>query len=223
MAMRSRRTKMDLAPSILSADFAVLKEQIAEVEKAGVNMLHIDVMDGHFVPNITIGADVVKSIRRYSRLIFDVHLMIEYPDRYIEDFVKAGADIITIHIECGSDIKKCIDMIHEHGIKAGIAINPDTDISGIEPYIGEVDMVLVMSVYPGFGGQKYMESVESKIEYLRNIPDIDIEVDGGVCEENIAHIAKIGVNKIVAGSAVFNDDITGSINKLMKAAESEDV
>ena len=212
---------MELSPSILSADFAVLGEQIKEVEDSGVDMLHLDVMDGHFVPNISFGEVLIKSIRRCTRMIFDVHLMLEYPDRYIEDFIKAGADIITIHLECSSDIDECIDMIHSHNLKAGLAVNPDTDISLIEPYLEKIDMALIMSVHPGFGGQTYMSEVESKIEYLRNLPDIDIdiEVDGGISVENIAHVVKIGANIIVAGSAVFNDDITGSVRDLYAAAE----
>lgn len=211
---------MDLAPSILSADFAILKEQIQEAEEAGVRMLHLDVMDGHFVPNMTFGAILVKSIRRYSNLIFDTHLMIEYPDKYIEDFIKAGADIITIHIECKSDIDECIDMIHSHGIKAGLAVNPDTDITQLEPYLNRIDMALVMSVHPGFGGQTYISGVESKIKYLKDVcgDEVDIEVDGGISEENIAHIVETGANIIVAGSAVFNEDITASVKRLYEAA-----
>lgn len=210
---------MDLAPSILSADFAILKEQIQEIESTGVRMLHIDVMDGHFVPNITFGAVLIKSIRRYTNLIFDVHLMIEYPDKYIEDFIKAGADIITIHIESESDIDECIDMIHSHEIKAGLAVNPDTDMEMIEPYLDKIDMVLVMSVHPGFGGQVYINETDDRIEYLHNVcgEDLDIEVDGGISEENIAHIVEMGANIIVAGSAVFNDDITASIKRLYDA------
>lgn len=210
---------MDLAPSILSADFAILKEQIQEIENTGVRMLHIDVMDGHFVPNITFGAVLIKSIRRYTNLIFDVHLMIEYPDKYIEDFIKAGADIITIHIESESDIDECIDMIHSHEIKAGLAVNPDTDMEMIEPYLDKIDMVLVMSVHPGFGGQVYINETDDRIEYLHNVcgEDLDIEVDGGISEENIAHIVEMGANIIVAGSAVFNDDITASIKRLYDA------
>ncbi len=212
---------MELSPSILSADFAVLGKQIKEVEDMGVEMLHLDVMDGHFVPNISFGEVLIKSIRRYTRMIFDVHLMLEYPDRYIEDFIKAGADIITIHIECSSDIDECIDMIHAHNLKAGLAVNPDTDISLIEPYLEKIDMALIMSVHPGFGGQTYMSEVEPKIEYLRSLPDIDIdiEVDGGISSENIAHVVEVGANIIVAGSAVFNDDIKGSVKALYAAAE----
>ncbi|MCH5185142.1 MAG: ribulose-phosphate 3-epimerase [Oscillospiraceae bacterium] len=211
---------MELAPSILSADFAILKEQIREVEETGVRMIHLDVMDGHFVPNMTFGAVLVKSIRRYTDLIFDVHLMIDHPDRYIEDFVKAGADIITVHIECESDIDECIDMIHSYGIKAGIAVNPDTDIMLAEKYLGKTDMVLVMSVHPGFGGQTYVSDVESKIKYLRELSgvDFDIEIDGGISAENIAHVSDIGVDIVVTGSAVFNGDITGSVKALYEAA-----
>lgn len=212
---------MILSPSILSADFGILKEQVIEAENAGAQWLHLDVMDGNFVPNITFGAVVIKSVRQYSNLFFDVHLMIENPERYIEDFANSGADIITFHAEATEDIRKCIELVRSFDVKVGIAVNPDTEIEIIEPYLDMIDMVLVMSVYPGFGGQKYIESVNEKIRYLKHAKgeDIYIEVDGGIKAENIAEVLECGANVIVAGSAVFNGNITESVNELYKAAE----
>lgn len=211
---------MKLAPSILSADFGILRQQVQDIEKAGADWLHIDVMDGHFVPNISFGAVVMKSIRPYSTLFFDVHLMIENPERYIEDFVKAGADSITVHVEAVEDVRACIELIRSFHVKVGLSIKPDTDIDEVEEYISDVDMILVMSVYPGFGGQAYLESVNEKIAELRRVAgeEIDIQVDGGINEENIASVVKLGANVIVAGSAVFRGNITESVKKLREAA-----
>jgi len=212
-----------LAPSILSADFACLGEQVRLVEEAGVEYLHIDVMDGHFVPNITIGPLVVEALRPKCGLVFDVHLMIKEPDKYIGDFVKAGADIISVHAETCPHLHRSIQNIRSHGVKAAVALNPATPLNIVEYVLQDLDMVLLMTVNPGFGGQKFISDVLPKITALRDkIKTLglttDIQVDGGVGPGNAGDIVKAGANVLVAGSAVFGSgDIAGAVRDLRKA------
>jgi ribulose-phosphate 3-epimerase len=197
-----------LSPSILSADFSKLGEDIKLVEQGGADYIHIDVMDGHFVPNITIGPDVVKSLRKITELTFDVHLMIENPDKYIEDFYNAGADIITVHQESCIHLHRTIQKIKSFGLKAGVSINPATPVSLLKDIIRDVDMVLIMSVNPGFGGQSLIKNVKYKFEELNQMIkdfnlNIDIEIDGGVTADNLEEVLNWGANVIVAGSAIY--------------------
>ena len=212
-----------IAPSILSADFSNLHGDISKVERAGAELLHIDVMDGHFVPNITIGPMVVKALRPKTKMIFDVHLMIEDPDKYINQFVEAGADIISVHAETCKHLNRTIQNIRSHNIKAAVALNPATPLGLLDYVLDDLDMVLLMSVNPGFGGQKFISSTITKIKKLRDtISDrsIDIEVDGGVNLENLSQIVKAGANVIVAGSAIFNSkDIEKTINEFKRIGE----
>lgn len=197
-----------LAPSILSADFADLLNDVKRVEAAGADWLHIDIMDGHFVPNISFGPMVFKSIKGKVDLPFDVHLMIEKPDMYIKDFVDAGAHIITVHAEASIHLHRTIQLIKSHDVKAGVSLNPSTSLSAVEEILGEVDMILLMSVNPGFGGQSFIPSTLDKIKRLKKMIDdrglsVEIQVDGGVKLENAAEVIKAGASVLVAGSAVF--------------------
>ncbi len=209
---------MILSPSILAADFGILAKQIKEAENAGAPWLHIDVMDGHFVPNMSFAMPVIKSIRKYTDMFFDVHLMIEKPEIYIDRFIDSGADGITFHAEAADDIDGCIELIRKRHKQVGISICPDTPLDVILPYIGKVDMALLMTVYPGYGGQKYITKVNDKIRALREKtgPDFKIQVDGGVTEENIDEILAAGANVIVAGTAVFGGDIAESVKRLTR-------
>jgi len=213
-----------LAPSILSADFARLGEQIAEVARAGADYIHVDVMDGHFVPNITIGAPVVASIRPVTSLPLDVHLMIEHPERYISDFVNAGADIITVHVEASPHLHRTIRLIKELGVKAGVSLNPATPIGAIEEFIPQVDLVLIMSVNPGFGGQPFIPETLPRIANMRKILDdrglgAELEVDGGITADNAPDIVKAGANVLVAGNSVFRakEGISRALRRLREA------
>lgn len=211
---------MKLAPSILSADFTKLGDQVGMVEQAGAEYLHIDVMDGHFVPNITIGPLVVEALRPVSKMTFDVHLMIENPDQYIGDFVKAGADIISIHAETCPHLHRSIQNIKSFGVKAAVALNPATSLAAIEYVLENLDMVLLMTVNPGFGGQKFIPEILPKIAALRNRIqsmglNTEIEVDGGVNPQNARRIVEAGATVLVAGSAVFGSpDIPGAVRDI---------
>lgn len=211
-----------LAPSVLSADFSTLGDDIATVAKAGAEVIHLDVMDGNFVPNISFGAPVIASVRKVTDALFDVHLMIDEPIRYLEDFKKAGADIITVHYEACKDVKETLSVIHEMGVKAGLAISPDTPVSVLEPFLDSVDMILIMSVYPGFGGQTFIENSIRKIKDVKAMAvakgreDLWIEVDGGIGRTNIELVKQAGANVLVAGSAVFKGDAAKNVKELMQ-------
>lgn len=211
---------MYIAPSLLSCDFSCFGEEIERMDRAGADMMHLDIMDGHFVPNITFGAPVMKFVRKFSDKLFDVHLMISEPLRYIDDFAAAGADIITFHVECDSDIEATIEKIKSHGIKPGLVVKPGTPVEAVFPYLKDMYMVLVMTVEPGFGGQSFMADMMPKVEALKAKRDelgLDflIEADGGISEDTIAIAAKAGVDVAVAGTAVFKaENVAAKIAEL---------
>ena len=216
----------EIAPSMLSADFNRLGEQFQEIERTGVKWMHVDVMDGEFVPSISFGMPVIRSIRKESGLFFDVHLMMVKPERYIQEFAEAGADMITVHAEACTHLDRTIQQIHEAGKKAGVALNPATPLCVLDYVLDKVDMVLIMTVNPGFGGQSYLESCTEKIKELRkkicekNL-STHIEVDGGINKKTIRTVKEAGANIFVAGSAVFGGNITENIETLKKLVEEE--
>lgn len=215
-----------LSPSILAADFTRLGEQIQEVEKAGAQYLHFDVMDGLFVPSISFGMPVLKSVRKATKMSLDVHLMIENPERYVDEFADCGADVITVHAESCRHLDRVISQIHQKGKKAGVALNPATSLTVLDYVLDKVDMILIMTVNPGFGGQKFIESSCRKIRELREKLDAaglytDIEVDGGINEETLPKVLEAGANVIVAGSAVFRGNITENVLGLKNKMEPE--
>jgi ribulose-phosphate 3-epimerase len=222
--------KARIAPSILSADFSRLGEEVREAVSSGVDVIHVDVMDGHFVPNITIGPLVVEALRPLAdemKFILDIHLMIEKPEGMIPDFIRAGADVITVHVETCPHLHRTLQQIHEGGVKAGVTLNPATPLVTLEEILGDVDQVLIMSVNPGFGGQKYISASTSKIARLRemlherDLDSVEIEVDGGISTATIGEVVRAGATLCVAGSAVFNQkaSISDNIKALQKAIQ----
>ena len=212
--------KIKISPSILSADISQLGQEIKNLENSGADMIHVDVMDGHFVPNLTIGPPVIKALRKYTNIPFDVHLMINPVHKYIKDYAESGADIITIHPEATSSLQESIDEIKKYKKKVGLSLNPDTKIEVIEKYLDQIDLVLLMSVFPGFGGQKFIKDVLKKIEKISEIKNkknfkFDIEVDGGINFSNFKEVLEAGANVLVSGTTIFkenNGDIKKNIN-----------
>ena len=209
--------KIQISPSILSADFSQLGSEIKKLEDGGADLIHVDVMDGHFVPNLTIGPPVIKNLRKYTKLPFDVHLMISPVHKYIKDYAESGADIITIHPEATTSLQESIDEIKKFKKKVGLSLNPDTKIEVIEKYLDQIDLVLVMSVFPGFGGQKFIKDVLKKIERMSEIKDknsfkFDIEVDGGINFSNFKEVLEAGANVLVSGTTIFKEN-NGNIKK----------
>ncbi|MDY5113326.1 MAG: ribulose-phosphate 3-epimerase [Bilifractor sp.] len=218
-----------LSPSILSADFSKLGEQVRILEDAGAPWLHIDVMDGQFVPPVSFGDVVIRSIRPVSKMFFDVHLMVTEPDRFVDDYAKAGADMFTVHAEACAHLDRTLQHIHESGMKAGVALNPATPLQVLDYVLDKVDMVLIMTVNPGYGGQKYIPSMTAKIRDLRRkldeagYQDLPIEVDGGINASTIDTVLDAGASVIVAGSAVFRDDIAKNASDLMKRIHEKEI
>jgi ribulose-phosphate 3-epimerase len=212
-----------IAPSILSADFAALGDAIAKVEAGGADQLHVDVMDGHFVPNLTIGPPVIESIRKRTRLPLDVHLMIEEPERWVETYVRAGADLVTVHVEAATHLQRCLAQIREAGGRAGVALNPATPPSSMAYVLEDLDLILVMSVNPGFGGQSFIPTTYEKIREIKALlgsRPVDISVDGGVKRDNAGRLAAAGATVLVAGSAIFGaTDPTQEVRTLRNASE----